>query len=198
MTEEAEKKSKFGFSKFTFPFKRQIESANEDLNEDNEVAPPDEDSDFEDTVIEDIGQDTRHILTFSINPGHSNEKRKILFFNLYKGRVTEYLDTGKHFYRCSQLLQVSRHDNTISIDLQCIVSKFTSVRLRSRKFLFKSSEETERFHQYLEYYMELGERFRKLYDAIDTKKKGEITPEDLIIALKKVNLPSHPDLIVKM
>lgn len=152
-------------------------------NNDNEVDEDDDDGGMED----DTSGNKRHILHF-ITKGLIGKKS--IDVNLYKTRIIEYHELGKSSFKCKKFTKVSIDNTSVTIHL--------SGKVNSKTFYLETAEEADRLYKYIEYMIDSGLHLKRIYDLIDSEKKGFFTMNQLLRSLRSVGLPYHKEVLDKM
>lgn len=154
-----------------------------DNNNDNELDEDDDDGGMED----DTSGNKRHILHF-ITKGLIGKKS--IDVNLYKSRIIEHHELGKSSFKCKKFTKVSIDNTSVTIHL--------SGKVNSKTFYLETAEEADRLYKYIEYMIDSGLHLKRIYDCIDSEKKGYFTMIQLLRCLRSVGLPYHKEVLDKM
>lgn len=165
-----------------------VAGRNADSSDDEGATDQNEDEDY-------IQRGVRGVLVFPIISIRTG-KHKVLHLNLYKSQIVLYSSQSKKkSFQCSDIVNLLRtSERNVSIEFRGVID----VQVKTKKFSFETEASAERFHQYVEFMIELGKGIKQSFNHIDYSRKGKISPEDLQSALARVDLPSDPSTVDKM
>lgn len=166
---------------------QQVAGRNNGDSSDDETIDLNEDEDY-------IQKGVRGVVVFPIQSARTG-KKKTIHLQLYKSQLVQYYEGKKRVSQCSDILNFMR---TSEKQAQLEIRGVIEMQTKTKRFNFETESSAEKFHQYLEFMIELGKGVKQAWNQIDTMKKGKIVSEDLQLALAKVDLPSDADTVEKM